>query len=204
MSALDDLKQKWTANNAITSFGTYNETEMNQIIRSRIKKQNSRIMQYFWATFTFHITIYALLSHVVIKYWAMNEVLYPAIFGIAITIPFTSFMMKRYKEMAITKIAGNGLESVHDYVKKQQNLLSDFFTFKKRYEFILIPLNAAIGVYIVFELFVPGGVAAFPIGAAVTFVGTLLSCVAAIRMENKKNFAQPLQDLQVLLDDYRQ
>jgi hypothetical protein len=82
-------------------------------------------------------------------------------------------------------------------------LLESFFTFKKRYEMVLIPLSAAIGVLLIFLLYVPGGVSEHLLGAFITYVLTLLSCYLAIRSENKKNFVQPLDQLGEILNEYK-
>jgi uncharacterized membrane protein YjjP (DUF1212 family) len=95
------------------------------------------------------------------------------------------------------------LTNIHDYINNQRKLLESFFIFKKRYELILIPLSSAIGVIIVFKLYVPGGIREHLLGAFLTFSLTLLSCYLAIRSENKKNFIKPLGELEKMLSEYK-
>ena len=106
--------------------------------------------------------------------------------------------------MTAARADGAGTASISAYVHRQREALSGFLAFKRRYETVLIPLNSAIGVILTFHLFFPGGVAAYPIGALATYLLTLLSCVAAVRSENRKSFLWPLRDLQALLDEYRE
>ena len=72
---------------------------------------------------------------------------------------------------------------------------------EKRYEIILIPLSAAVGVLLTFSLYMPGGASAHLFGAALTYVLTLISWYMAIRAENKKSFIQPLEQLNAILND---
>ena len=202
MPTLDDLKKKWNAKQpAFEAAAPYDAATFNHIIRTRMKKQNNRIFRYFWGTFTFHIMVYALLGHVIIRYWDDTHTLVPGLLGLLVTVPFTVVMLKRYKQMAVSTPDQASGASVYTYVNQQRSRLAGFYTFKKRYELVLIPLLSAIGVMLVFNLYFPGGVAAFPIGALVTYLLTLLSCYLAILNENKKYFIQPLQELEGILDD---
>ena len=202
MSSLDDLKKKWNAEQpAFEAVPPYDAATFNHIIRTRMKKQNNRIFRYFWATFTLHVLVYALLCHVIIRYWGDTYTLVLGLIGLLLTVPFTAVMLKRYKQMAIAR--PDQASSAYTYVNQQRSRLAGFYTFKKRYELVLIPLLSAIGVILVFNLYFPGGVTAFLTGAIVTYLLTLLSCYWAIRNENKKYFVRPLQELQAILDDYK-
>ena len=105
--------------------------------------------------------------------------------------------------MAVNRPQGNTGIPLYDYIVRQQQLLQSFYAFKKRYELVLVPLSSAIGVFLTFKLFVPGGVMQHHMGAIITLGITLISMVLAIRSENKKSFAQPLQDLDQLLQEFR-
>lgn len=204
MSILDECKKQWVEKkNDFTPRDPYDEATLNTIIKSRIKKQNKVVMQYFWASFALQILVYALLCHVIVKYWSDTLIVLTSLAGILIFIPFTTVMMKKFKRLAMAKIQGTSIQSIHDYVNSRRELLSSFFTFKKRYEWVLIPLSSAIGVWITFEIFVPGGVQAFTTGALITYALTLISCYWAIRSENKKSFIQPLNQLKEILDEYK-
>ncbi|MBF9255789.1 hypothetical protein I2I11_20995 [Pontibacter sp. 172403-2] len=204
MSTLDDLKKKWRDDqSASQAADAVDAATLNQLIQRRMKKQNNLIFRYFWATFTLHILVYALLSHVLIRYGADTDILLLSLSGFLVTVPFTAVMLKRYKQMAVTKASQGGKDTIYTYVNGQRSRVAAFYTFKKRYEIVLIPLLSAIGVILVFTLYFPGGVLAFPTGAVVTYLLTLLSCFFAIRNENKKYFIRPLQELQAILDDYK-
>lgn len=204
MPTLDELKQKWNVERpAFEAAAPYDAATFNHIIRTRMKKQNNSIFRYFWPTFTLHIIVYALLSHVIVRYGADTHVLLLSLLGFGVTVPFTAIMLRRYKQMAVAKLNNTSEASIYTYVSEQRSRLAGFYTFKKRYDLVLIPLLSAIGVILVFNLYFPGGVLAFPTGAIATYLLTLLSCLLAIRNENKKYFLRPLQEFQAILDDYK-
>ncbi|WP_347159424.1 hypothetical protein [Pontibacter chitinilyticus] len=204
MSALDDLKHTWSGSQrALPPAAPFDTESFNQLILSSMKKQNNRIFRYFWATFSLHILVYALLSHVLIRYAGDKETLVLSLIGLLVTVPFTFVMLRRYKQMAVAKMNPQSMTSLYTSIATQRSRLAAFYKFKKRYECLLIPLLSAIGVLLVFNLYFPGGVRAFPSGAFITYLLTLLSCLLAIRSENSKYFSQPLQEMQAILDDYK-
>ena len=206
MSTLDQYKKHWEQSNKAPSpyrEGLLDEASLQKIITSRVRKHTKTSLQYFWASLALQILVYALLSHVAIKYFTQTQILLLSLLGILLYLPFTIVLMKKFKRVAKGRLRGNEQSSIHDYISEQHQLLKSFFTFKKRYEIILIPLSAAIGVILVFTLYVPGGVQAFPTGALITYSLTLLSCYWAIRAENTKSFIQPLQQLEAILQEYQ-
>jgi hypothetical protein len=175
------------------------------MFKSRIKKHIATAMQYFWAAFFLQLLVYALLSHVVIRHWSDVDIRYLGIGGILLFVPFTYVMMQKFKSIAITKKPADGSYSVttiREHVQKQQSLLQGFYNFKQRYERILIPLSSAIGVLLTFKLYVPGSLQEHTIAVTVTYLLTLLSCIVAIRAENRKNFVGPLHQLNEVLGEF--
>ena len=206
MSTFDELKKMWCKHQEAASVpAAYDQNAIDKIVRTRTKKNINIAMQYFWAAFTLQIIVYAMLSNVMIKYGSDGETLLLASLGVVLFLPFTIVLMTRFKAMAVAKPEGDHSEnSIYTYVLRQQKLLQSFYNFKRRYELILIPLASAIGVFLVFKLYVPGGIETHITGAVITFVITLVSCGAAIIKENKKNFEQPIQQLSALLQDFQQ
>ncbi|CCH51299.1 hypothetical protein BN8_00216 [Fibrisoma limi BUZ 3] len=207
MSTLEQLKKHWEqANMAPSAVGeaSIDEASLRKIVTTRVRKHTKASFNYFWASFTLQLLVYALLSHVMIKYWPQTEVRLLSLLGILLYIPFTIVLMNKFKRVARGQLKGNLPASVHDYLSEQYQLLNSFFSFKKRYELMLIPISAAIGVILVFMLYVPGGVQAYPQGALITYAITLVSCYGAIRAENRKSFILPLQQLKALLREYQE
>ena len=202
MSTLDELKSQWKQADAQPA--SYDEGSFRKLIKARVHQHTRSTMQFFWASFTLQLMVYALLSHVLIKYGRETPILLLSIAGMLLYLPFTIVLMQKFKRFAVATAKGNDVTSVREYLLQQYALLESFFLFKKRYERVLIPLVSAIGVFLVFALYFPGGVVAYPIGASVTYLLTLLSCYLAIRSENRKSFIQPLAQLRAILDDYRE
>ena len=204
MSTLDEMKKVWDeVRDAGATKKVYDYATVEKIVRSRTKKEINKSMCYFWASFTLQILVYALLSHVIIKYGENMQTLLFAAAGIVLYIPFTIMLMRKFKKMAITKPQENSGSALYQYVKKQHGLLTGFYVFKKRYELIMVPLSSSIGIFLTFKLYVPGGVAAHPVGAMIALAITLLSCAWAIMSENKKSFEEPIKELQTVLDEFQ-
>lgn len=205
MKTLEELKKTWDGNqNILSASQAYDQTSLEKIFRSRMKKNMNAAMQYFRASFVFQIVVYSLFSHVIVKYWPDIEILGLSIGGALLFAPFTITLMKKFKRMAKIKLTGNTGASMQAYALSHLTSLQSFYHFKKRYELILIPLSSAIGVFLSFKLYVPGGASAHPVGAAITLTITLLFCALAIRSENRKNFQQPLHQLQGILDEFQE
>ena len=206
MITLEELKTKWgEKQSASPGHAAYDSASLEKIIRSRVSRHTKTSLHYFWASFTLQVLVYSLLSHVIVKYWQDTVTLYFSIGGVFLFLPFTIMLMRKFKALALIKPSRdeNALTSLYDYVLRQQAQLSSFYNFKKWYELLLTPLCSAIGVILVFKLYVPGGVEEHWIGAITTFMITILSCVAAIRSENKKSFKAPIQQLQNILAEFR-
>jgi len=205
MSTFEELKKMWGANPENAQVHKpYDHKTLENIIKSRTKKNMKKSMHYFWGALFLQILVYALLSHVIVKYGADTKTLFAGIAGMLLYIPLNILLMKKFKQMAILKPAqGNSGRTLFQYILQQRALLQSFYTFKKRYELLLIPLSTGIGVFLTFKLFVPGGIEENPTGAIITFLITVAGMVASIRLENKKSFEQPLNDLNRLLDEFQ-
>lgn len=204
MSTLEELKNEWERKKQSPSSELiYSEESFGRVIKSRVRKNTNASMKYFWASFTLQLLAYALLSHVIVKYWDNRTIVFVGLTGMLAYIPFLVMLMKRFKAIAVTKPKDSTVSSLRSYVNRRHELLQSFYRFKRRYELFLIPLVSAIGVWLVFQLWVPGGVYAYPSEAVITFGITLISCVAAIWSENKKSFEEPLRQLRQVLDEFK-
>lgn len=207
MSTIDQLKEKWGETHGVNpNPGAYDSDSFRKIVKSRVRKHTNKAMQYFWASFALQIIVYALLSHMIVRYWHDGSILFPAIAGILLFIPFTIILMRKFKAIAMTRPQvqpGDAAEnSLHRYIAVRRNLLDSFYRFKRRYELMLIPLASAIGVFITFKLYIPGGVQAHQDEAIIAFAITIASCAVAIGVENRKNFREPLQQFDRILEEF--
>lgn len=201
MKTLDELKKQWCEVSPMP--GAYDDASINAIVKSRVNKHTLASMHYFWASFALQVLVYSLLCHVMIKYFNDTAIVIPSVAGVLLFLPFTIILMIKFKGLAIADMNGSSVSSIHDYVSKKRELLRSFFSFKKRYELILIPISTAIGVLLTFALYVPGGITEHLIGSLSTYTISLLCCYVAIRNENNKSFIQPLQHLDMILEEYK-
>jgi len=192
---LDEMKSNWKKEN---DKGSYDESTIQKIVKTRVRKHTNTAFKYFWAAFVLQLMVYSMLTHVIVKYWYEPMATMPALIGIAAFGPFTVMMMRRFKGVALLN-SGDGPVSL--YIARRRELLEGFYRFKRRYELVLVPLATFIGTFLVFELYVPGGVWAFPKGALITFFVSLASCIIAIQAEYRRNFEEPLLHLKMILDE---
>lgn len=205
MMTLDELKQQWGQHQEkLITPAAYSQQDLNKIIKSRIMKNKHIAFQYFWASFILQMIVYAMLCHVIIKYWPQQDIKIAALIGTALYIPFTGMLLKKYKRIAKTSFMDKVDTSLYRHIGFCRQELGSFYRFKKWYEMILVPISAAIGIFITFELYLPGGISSHPVGAVITFVVALLSCGYAIKLENERNFRQPLAQFQQMLDEFKE
>src|SRR5688572_22278427 len=104
MSTLEELKKVWEANQETAQVHQrYDRETLDDIVKSRTKKNMKKSMHYFWGAFFLQILVYALLSHVIVKYGGNAETLFLGIAGILLYLPFTIILMKKFKQMAVIK-----------------------------------------------------------------------------------------------------
>jgi hypothetical protein len=205
MKTLDQLKITWGAHQSnLQSVAGYEDGKLQKIISSRVRKHTNSSFQYFWASFTLQILVYGLLSNVLITHWGDPKIVLPCLLGVLMYMPFTFILLQRFKNMAATRPIDGEVSSLYEFTSKQKALLESFYAFKLRYEILLIPISSAIGVYLVFDLWAPGGVSRYWTAACIIFLVTLLSCTAAIIKENRNSFIRPLERLNALLDEFKE
>ncbi len=207
MENIEEFKKNWLENKANTSQAeSFDHLSWQKVLKLKANQQKHISMQYFWASFTLQLIVYAFLSHIIVRYWADSPMLYISLFCLLLYVPFTVVLMRKFKRLAVLKTDEKhvlGLP-IHEYIRQQYTLLASFYRFKKGYETMLVPLSSAVLIWVIFRLYVPGGISAYPIAASVCLLLTIGACAMAILAENKKNFKQPLTRLRDILQDFEQ
>lgn len=205
MSTLNEFKKEW-ATDAPRSLGELRvaPAELLAITQARSARHVNHAMHYFWASLTNQIIVYGLLSHVFIRCWGERTVQGLCLAGVLLYLPFTVVLLRQFKRMArpvsARPVAGFSPQA---RIQQQYDSLRAFYRFKRGYEYLLIPLSTALGVWLLFRLYVPGGVVHHPTGAAVTYLLALLACGWAIWRENRTRFEQPMRQLKELLEEFQ-
>ncbi|TGD77677.1 hypothetical protein [Hymenobacter wooponensis] len=204
MSTLDELKHVWATGAPGPAGGQRVEpAQLLAITKARGARQVNRAMHYFWASLMLQLIVYGLLSHVFIRFWGGLGVQALCLGGALLYLPFTIVLLRQFKRIARASPARRaGGASLRAGIQQQYDGLRAFYRFKRGYEYLLIPLSTALGVWLVFRLYVPGGVPQHPTGALLTYLLALLASGWAIQRENRLHFEQPLRQLQDLLAEF--
>ena len=206
MLTLDELKKGWQTDAPIASDPIrYEQADLLAVLKVKGARQVNRAIRYFWASLTLQIIVYGLLSHLFIRFWGTPTVQWLCLAGGLLYLPFTIVLMRQFKRMALATPARPDMNfSVQARIQQQYDSLRAFYRFKRRYEYGLIPLSTALGVWLTFRLYVPGGMLQHPTGATITYLLSLLACVWTIRQENRNQFEEPLGNLKNLLEEFDQ
>lgn len=199
----NELKSVWKSQEHAASQPDFDASSFQKLIRARVRTHTNKVMKYFWSSFALEMGVFALLCHLVVRYWDYGGPLFiVSLIGILLHIPFTYMLMKKFKAMAVTRPADGSALSLYRWVQERYELLSSFYRFKRNYERFLIPLSTLIGCYLVFELYLPGEGLGYWNVFWVMVVITILSCAVALRRENKEHFEEPLHQYRLLLEEF--
>jgi hypothetical protein len=179
--------------------------ELQAIISSRVRKELKTVSQFVWAAIAYQIILYSFLTHTLIRHWGEMRIMVLCLAGAAFYIPLTVALIRRvgtlYRRPA--EAPGSMVPDVSHKVEAEYARLADFFQFKKRMDWIGVPVSCAIIVLVTFTLFVKGGVEGNP-WASLAFVALWVGMsLIAIQAENRKRFVSPLLHLEQVLDDLK-
>ena len=179
--------------------------DMQAIIASRVRKELKTVSEFVWAAIVYQIILYSFLAHTFIRHWGDMRIMLLCLAGGACYIPLTVALIRRVKTLfrRPAEAPGSPVPDVFRKVEGDYARLADFFQFKKRMDWIGVPVSCAIIVLVTFTLFVKGGVQGNPLGGLVVFAVWVGLSLIAIHAENKKRFISPLQHLELLLDDLK-
>ncbi|RPD44320.1 hypothetical protein DNI29_21680 [Hymenobacter sediminis] len=206
MSTMDELKHAWAMGiPGLTEGLRMEQVQLLSITKARSARQVNRAMRYFWASLTLQLIVYGLLSHVFVRLWGVLAVQVLCLGGALLYLPFTIVLLRQFKRIARASPARLAAgASLRAGVQQQYESLRTFYRFKRGYEYLLIPLSSALGVWLLFRLYVPGAIPQHPTGGLLSYLLVLLACGWAIQRENRIHFEQPLQELKDLLMEFSQ
>lgn len=198
MHSLDDMKQSWTALIAPPAF---DEASMRKLIKSRVGKHTHQAYHYFWGSFAMQIIFYALMCHLVVRFWGNTLIVVTALSGVVLFIPFTVILLTKFKRMAAAPLRGIGGGSVLAYLNDQREQLQNILKFKMRYEIALVPLINAAGIILPIAIYWPDMMGQKMYLAITLYAIALLASFLAMRVENKKSFIEPIKRLDAILKE---
>jgi hypothetical protein len=179
--------------------------DLQAIVSSRVRKEFKTVSEFVWAAIVYQIILYSFLTRTFIRHWDDVQIMPLCLAGAACYIPLTVALIRRIGTLyrRPSEAPGAPVPDVFHKVEGEYARLADFFRFKKRMDWIGVPVSCAIIVLVTFTLFVKGGVEGNPLGSLVVFAIWVGLSVIAIHAENKKRFISPLRHLELVLDDLK-
>jgi hypothetical protein len=179
--------------------------DLQAIIASRVRKEFKTVSEFVWAAIVYQIILYSFLAYTFIRHWGDMRIMLLCLAGGACYIPLTVALIRRIGTLfrRPSEAPGSSVPDVFRKVEGEYARLADFFAFKKRMDWIGVPVSCAIIVLVTFTLFVKGGVEGNPLGGLVVFAVWVGLSLIAIHAENKKRFISPLRQLELVLDDLK-
>jgi hypothetical protein len=175
------------------------------IISSRVRKELKTASQFVWAAIVYQIILYSFLTHTLIRHWGDMRIMVLCFAGAAFYIPLTVALIRRVGTLyrRPSEAPDSTVPDVFHKVEGEYARLADFFQFKKRMDWIGVPVSCAIIVLVTFTLFVKGSVEENPLAGLAVFALWVGMSLIAIHAENKKRFISPLRHLEQVLDDLK-
>jgi len=179
--------------------------DLQAIISSRVRKELKTVSQFVWAAIVYQIILYSFLTHAIIRHWGDTQIMLLCLAGGAFYIPLTVALIRRVRTLyrRPSEAPGSMVPDVFHKVEDEYARLADFFQFKKRMDWIGVPVSCAIVVLVTFTLFVKGGVEGNPLAGLAVFALWVGMSLIAIHAENKQRFISPLRHLEQVLDDLK-
>ena len=202
METFNDAADLWKKSGNDKTNQLLNEDDVLFMIKDRIKKQKRTIAQYGLASWVWQFIFYALAVNLIVWVGGNRTILYMSMLGILLYIPFTVAYAKFFS--GFIKNSGKRaapIDSIAIDLKNQYQNLKSFFSFKKKFDLIGIPVTGAF-IVIIFEAlnFIPQ-ISLNPLPAIIIFIFYLSAFAVASYSENKKRFTEPLNKLKTIMDE---
>src|SRR5580704_11138058 len=175
----------------------FSEKDLRATISSRVRKEFKTVSQFVWAAIVYQIILYSFLTRTLIRHWGDMQIMLLCLAGGACYLPLTVALIRRVKTLyrRPSEAPGSPVPDVFHKVQGEYARLADFFRFKKRMDWIGVPVTCAIIVLVTFTLFVAGGVEGNPRASFGLFALWVGMSLIAIHAENRKRFLSPLHRL---------
>lgn len=206
MELSNEIEKVWKQGKARQqSLAPLTGKDLQAIIASRVRKELKTVSQFVWAAIAYQIILYSFLTHTLVRHWGDIQTMLLCLAGAAIYVPLTVALLRRVKKLyrRPSESPGSAVPDVFHKVEGEYARLADFFRFKKRMDWIGVPVSCAIIVLITFTLFVHGGVKANPLASLTIFALWVGMSLVAVHTENRKRFITPLRHLEQVLDDLK-
>jgi hypothetical protein len=206
MAASNEIDNVWKEGKAREAgLAPLTGNDLQAIISSRVRKELTTVSRFVWAAIAYQIILYSFLTHTLVRHWGDIRIMVLCLAGAAFYIPLTVALIRRVGTLyhPPSEAPGSMVPDVFHKVEGEYARLADFFQFKKRMDWIGVPVSCAIIVLVTFTLFVQGGVEGNPRASLAIFALWVGMSLIAIQAENRKRFISPLRHLEQVLDDLK-
>src|SRR6266699_666802 len=116
------------------------------IISSRVRKELKTVSAFVWAAIVYQMVLFSFLAHTLIRHWGATQIMLLCLAGGALYIPLTVVLIRRIKTLYRRPAEGpaSPVPDVFRKVEGEYARLADFFRFKKRLDWIGVPISCAI------------------------------------------------------------
>ena len=208
MDTAIDINACWQRARTTTTSRALTAHDLHSITAARVRRQFQTVAGFVWAALVHQIILYAFLACTLVRHWGNAPVMLASLAGAALFVPLTAMLLHRARllyggaaEGATGVVAGPAGADIAHYVRAARDRLVGFYRFKRRLDFIGVPVSCAIVTFVTFTLFTAGGVAAYPIAGAAVFTAWLVMSGAAVCAENRKRFGGPIRHLDTVIGD---
>jgi hypothetical protein len=205
MEEMNEIKNLWarSRDQRVDTYTNLNSKEMITLIKSRIKKEKKKTYEYIMALGVWQLLIYSFMSHLVVKYWGDWSIMGYALGGMLLYIPYTVVYARKFtgKNLRSLTQPNSPLETIKINLKNQYTLLAEFFSFKKKFDLVGIPLSCFIILMLLSNLRIIPGVASHVTMGIILYLIYLAMFITATIIDNRKRFKLPLQHLKVVLEE---
>jgi amino acid transporter len=178
--------------------------DLGTMVSSRVRKERKTVSQFVWAVIVYQIILYSFLARTLVRHWGDMQIMLLCLAAGALYVLLTVAFIRRVKALfGPLKAPGAEVPDVFQKVAGEHTRLADFFRFKKRMDWIGVPVSCAIIVLVTFSLFVEGGVEGNPRASLGVFAVWIGMSLVAIHAVNKKRFISPLRNLEQVLEDLK-
>jgi len=199
MKSFEEIQKCWKEGSGVMQPAMeLSDTALVKLIRSGVKREQKMVWEYCIASGFWQWLVYAALTHFIVRFWGDWKFVIACAALIVLYIPFTAMFIKKFRHMRILKFNKSALlsQDIHASLTTQYKKLKEFFAFKKRFDWLNIPMCSFIIVFILYKfnssLTLNENIIAW--SAVFLFYFTLF--IIAIYFENKKRFKAPLEKME--------
>lgn len=175
---------------------------LDDILMVRIRKERKVFVEYFWSSFIYQNIMYGIMIIMAVKFIGDTRAMVLSLAGILLYLPFTIVLLRKYR-VAFLRAGGGSVEDIYTSLQHQYLQMSQFYRFKRGFDWVGVPLGCLIIVLATFQVFVHGGIEEHVLSGVVLYLVWVALFVLAIRSENKKRFVVPLRALERILTDLK-